>query len=326
MNVGVVLPTYLDLGVRRELICAAEDLGIHALFIGESANSNLFVDLALAATETETVRLGAAIANVFSRSPSVIALGAAHLDAVADGRLTLGLGTSTPELVEGVHGIPFGRPVARIDEYIDIIRAGWSGERLDYDGDFYSPEGGRLRQTPTQDRLPIAVAALGPKNRELTGRKADVWLPHLVPRSVLPDMAADVRAAAEDANRSADDVEVAVYVPTAVGADVEAQRTRIRSHIAAYAGAAVPYRNVVAAAGYESAAEGIYEAWQAGDREAARTHVTDDLVDDFGIAASPDDAAARAAQWAECGVDTLLMHFPPGTTAADVRRAARAVA
>ncbi len=326
MDVGIVLPTYLDLGVRRELIGVAEELGIDALFVGESANSNLFVDLTLAATETETVRLGAAIANVFSRSPSVIALGAAHLDAVADGRLILGLGTSTPELVEGVHGIPFERSVARIDEYIDIIRRGWSGDRLDYDGDFYSPEGGRLRQTPTQDRLPIAVAALGPKNRTLTGRAADVWLPHLVPRSVLPDLTADVHAAATDAGRSPGSVEVAVYVPTAVGDDRETQRDRIRSHVAAYAGSATPYRNVVADAGYESAAAAIYEAWQSGDSEAARAHVSDELVDDFGIAATPDAAGSQAARWADCGVDTLLMHFPPGTESADVRRAARAIA
>lgn len=325
MDRGIVLPTVIELSDRRELIAEAGDLGVDALFIGESANSNLFVDLTEAALRTDDVRLGIAIANVFSRSPSLIALGAAHLDAVAGGRLTLGLGTSTPELIEGVHGVPFERPVARIAEYVEVIRAGLSGETLAYDGEFYSPSGGRLRQPPAQEEVPIAVAAVGPANRRLAGRTADVWLPHLIPRSRFDEAAADVFDAAHEAGRSPDDIEVAVYVPTAVDDDLETARDRVRRHIAAYAGSATPYRNAIENAGYPDAAATLYETWQAGDRAGARNAVTDEMVHDFGLATTPADAEAAVAEWADAGLDTLLMHFPPGTEPPDVRRAARAV-
>ncbi|MFB6310176.1 MAG: LLM class flavin-dependent oxidoreductase [Salinirussus sp.] len=325
MDRGIVLPTVIELADRRELIADAGDLGIDALFIGESANSNLFVDLTEAALRSDEIRLGVAIANVYSRSPSLIALGAAHLDAVSGGRLTLGLGTSTPELIEGVHGLPFDRPVGRIAEYVDLIRAGLSGETLDYDGDFYSPSGGRLRQPPAQDNLPIAIAAVGPANRRVAGRKADVWLPHLIPRSRFDEASRDVFDAAKEAGRSSDDIEVAVYVPTAVDEDLEAARDRIRRHIAAYAGSATPYRNAIENAGYSEAATRLYDAWQNGERAAARAAVTDEMVHDFGLATTPDDAGAAIAEWADAGLDTLLMHFPPGTEPAEVRRAARAV-
>lgn len=325
MSVGLMLPTYLD---REELLPLAEtadDHGVDAVFTGESASSNLFIDLTRIAARTSSVKIGVGIANVFSRSPSLIALSAAELDVISDGRVVLGLGTSTPSLVEGLHGIPFERPVSRTAEYIDIIREGWTGNRLEYDGDFYSPSGGRLLETPTQDAVPIAVAALGPANRRLTGAKGDIWLPHLVPKSVLGELAEDVYDAARDRGRSADAIDVYAYVPTAIDEDVDAAYDRVRRHVATYAGSAEPYRDAIADAGYDDVAAEVHRTWQDGDRDAAAQLVTDDLIDDVGLVGTPDDAPAALSSWREAGADTVVMNFPPGTSADDIRTALAAV-
>ena len=325
MSVGLMLPTYLD---REELLSMAEmadERGVDAVFTGESASSNLFIDLTRIAERTSSVQIGVGIANVFSRSPALIALSAAELDVISDGRVVLGLGASTPSLVEGLHGIPFERPVSRTAEYIDIVRAGWTGDRLEYDGDFFSPSGGRLLETPVQDDVPIAVAALGPANRRLTGAKGDVWLPHLIPKTVFGELAEDVYEAARGRDRSADAVDVYAYVPTAIDEDVDAAYDRVRRHVATYAGSAEPYRNAIADAGYDDVAAEVHRTWQDGDRDAAAEAVTDELVDDVGLVGTPDEAPAALSRWREAGADAVVMNFPPGTSADDIRTAIAAV-
>ncbi|WP_254525841.1 LLM class flavin-dependent oxidoreductase [Natrinema caseinilyticum] len=324
MAVGLMLPTYLDREERLTLAESADDLGVDAVFTGESASSNLFIDLTWIASRTSTVTIGAGIANVFSRSPSLIALSAAELDGISDGRVILGLGSSTPPLIEGLHGVPFERPVSRTAEYIDIIRAGWTGDRLEYDGDFYSPSGGKLLETPIQDDIPIAVAALGPANRRLTGAKGDVWLPHLVPKSVLGELAADVYDAARDRGRAADGIDVDAYVPTAIDEDADAAYDRVRRHVATYAGSAEPYRDAIADAGYGSIMD-VHRAWQDGDRDGAAELVTDELVEDIGLVGTPSDAPAALSRWRDAGADMVVMNFAPGTSVDDIRTALAAV-
>lgn len=324
MTIGLMLPSYLDPGERLSLAEDADDRGIDAVFAGESASSNLFVDLTRIAMRTSSVRIGAGIANVYSRSPSLIALSAAQIDTISDGRTILGLGTSTPSLVEGLHGVPFERPVSRTAEYIEIVREGWTGDRLEYEGEYYSPSGGRLLETPVRGDIPIAIAALGPANRRLTGAKADVWLPHLVPRSVFDERAADVYDAARDRGRTADEIDVYAYVPTAIDEDLDDAYDRIRKHVATYAGSAKPYRDAIVDAGYEVAAD-VYRTWQNGDRDGAAQLVTDELVEDIGLVATPDDVPDRRSRWRAAGVDMVVMHFPPGTNANEIRTALAAV-
>lgn len=301
---------------RIRLARRAEALGFHAVYLGESAGPNAFMDAALLADHTDDIRVALGIVNVYSRSPSLIAMSGAHLDRVSDGRAIVCLGASTRPLVEGVHGIPFEAPIDRLAEYVDIIRTGWSGDRFDYAGEFFSPQGGRIVIPPVQDHLPLGIAALGRRNRALAGEVADVWLPHLVPRSVFESVAADVAGAARDAGRTPGDVQTHLWVPTAVDDDQEAARTAIRRHVASYVGPAASYRNMVARA-FPDEAEAIHDAWQAGDRERATGLVTDGMVDDLGIAGPPATAREQAEAWSDVA-DVVVFHYPPGTTADDV--------
>lgn len=325
MNLGLMLPTYLERTERLTLAETADDLGIDAVFTGESASSNVFIDLTWLASHTPDVGLGVGIVNVFTRTPTLIAMSAAELDAISGGRLLLGFGSSTKPLIEGLHGMSFERPISRISEYVDLVRAGLTGERLDFDGAYYSPSGGRIREMPVQESVPIGIAALGPVNRRLTGRKADVWLPHLVPRSALAELSGDIDRAARESGRDAGAVDTYAYVPTAIAADLEQARDRIRSHVAAYAGAAAPYRDTIARAGYEEIAQSVHEAWQADDRGVATGAVPDELVDDVGIAATPETARDTVVRWEAAGADMVVLNFPPGTDREEIQMALDAV-
>jgi len=257
--------------------------------------------------------------------PSLIALSAAELDGISDGRVVLG-----PQDEHSAADRRRSRTAVRTAGVTDggVHRhnpSGWTGDRLDYDGDFYSPSGGRLLETPVQDEIPIAVAALGPSNRRLTGAKGDIWLPHLVPKTVLGDLAEDVYGAARDRERSADAIDVYAYVPTtAIDEDIDAAYDRVRRHVATYAGSAEPYRDAIADAGYDVAME-VHRTWQDGDRDAAAQLVTDELVKDIGLVGTPDDAPSACSQWHDAGADMVVMNFPPGSSVDDIRTALAAV-
>jgi alkanesulfonate monooxygenase SsuD/methylene tetrahydromethanopterin reductase-like flavin-dependent oxidoreductase (luciferase family) len=289
----------------------ADKAGFHSVFMGESVSSNVFMDLTHVALETSRIELGVAVANVFSRTPTLIAMSAASLDRISNSRILLGLGTSTKPIIERVHGMEFQAPVKRTGEYIEIIRKAWSGDRFEHDGEFYSPNGGRIRVSPLGEEIPIGLAALGPMNLRLTGARGDIWLPHLIPRSSFSAVAEPMFESAHEAGRSPSDIDIYPYVPTAVAEDQAAATDLVRHHIASYVGPASPYRNIVAQAGYETEAETIHDAWQADDTEAAAAHVTDEMVRDIGIAATPDSIQEDLQKWADVDcVDVVMLNFP----------------
>lgn len=311
---------------QLELVTRADEAGYEMLLFGEAIGTNVFMPLARFAHETEQVRLGPGIANVFTRSPTVLAFSGALLDRMSDGRAILGLGTSTRPLVEGLHGMGFDRPIARMSEYIDIIGMVLRGERLEYDGQFFSPKGVEPGIEPVQSRLPIAVAANGPVNRRLTGEKADAWIPHLIPRSAMADAAETVYEGARDADRGADDIDVHAYVPTCIHEDASEARDLLRTHVATYVGPAEVYRDILVRAGYEAEATAVHDEWQAGNHEEAVERVSDELVDDIGIAGPPADARESLDAWQDTGIDTLVLHFPPTVSTDTIRTSIDALA
>ncbi len=328
MNVGLALGARENIprSVRIAMASEADKAGFHAVFMGESVSSNVFIDLTHVALETSRIELGVAVANVFTRSPTLLAMSAASLDQVSNSRTILGLGTSTQPIIERVHGMEFADPIGRTAEYIDIIRKAWTGDRFDHDGKYFSPSGGRIRVTPPRGEIPIGLASLGPANRRLTGDRADVWLPHLIPRTLFTNAAEPIHQAALDADRSPDDIDIYAYVPAAVTEDEKDARELVRQHIASYVGPATPYRNIVAAAGYEAETTAIHDAWQAGNTASAASHVTDEMVADIGIAATPETVASKLQQWDDVEmIDVVMLNFPRPTTIETYLRTIEAV-
>jgi 5,10-methylenetetrahydromethanopterin reductase len=272
----------------------ADELGYDAVWMPELWGDDALVRLADLAHRVDC-DLGTAIANVYSRSPAVLGAAAATLDDVAPGRVTLGLGVSTPKAIEDLHGVAFDRPARRGHEVVELVKQFTGGEgRVDYDGEIFD-----LQDFPAQEAdVPVYYAALGPANRRVVGRVADGWIPHNIPFRRLENTFETVADAAEEAGRDPDDVTIAPYVPCAVGEDGEAAKDAIRGHVAYYVGSGEGYRKAVAAAFGDQASK-VADAWQEGDREAAAGHVTDEMVDVLGVAGTPEEAPRKLEELVE---------------------------
>jgi len=306
MHLGVVVPRVDDFSTI-DLAVEAETHGYDSVWLNELWGASSVVELTDIAARTDEVEIGTAILNVFSRSPAVLAMTAATLDRVSDGRAVLGLGTSTKRSVESMHGASFERPVRRAHETIDIVkRLLTADDRVTYDGEVQSVEG-----APPLDRdVPVYHAALGPANRRVVARLADGWLPHMVPFSELESSFDYVAETAREADRDPDEITVAPYVPAVVHDDSERAEAELRKHIAYYVGSGEGYRRAVASA-YPDRAERIAESWGAGDRGEAAELVTDEMLGDLGIAGTPEQAREKVQSVTEDSViDRLLITVP----------------
>lgn len=287
MRPGLLLPrTGHD---PAEVATRAEAAGYRSVWVGELWGPSAPVLLADVAGATTSIDVGSAILNVFSRSPAVLAATAVSLDRLAGGRMTLGLGTSTPKAVRDLHGLSFERPVRRARETVELVRRFTRGDdRVDYDGEVFSVSG-----FPGLDRdVPLYYAALGPANRRVVGRLCDGWLPHNIPFGELAAAFETVAAAAREAGREPDDVEVTPYVPTAVRDDPADARDAIRGHLAYYVGSGDGYRRAVGTR-FPSEAERIASYWASGERDRARAEVTDEMVSALGVAGTPETVRDR---------------------------------
>jgi alkanesulfonate monooxygenase SsuD/methylene tetrahydromethanopterin reductase-like flavin-dependent oxidoreductase (luciferase family) len=323
MPTDLLLPQGTDLD-PTDLAVRAETLGYDGLWLGELWGESAVVRLADVAARTDDIGLGTAILNVFSRTPTVLAMTAATLDRVSDGRFRLGVGTSTRQAVENLHGMGWDdpNPVRRAHETIELVRALLGdGERVDYDGEVFE-----VRDVPTLDAdVPIYHAALGRANRRVVARLCDGWIPHNVPFPDLDDAFAYIREQQEAAGREAT-IDVAPYVPAAVADDPEAARDVIRGHVAYYVGNGRGYEEAVARR-FPDCARTVAEAWRAGDREAATRGVTDEMVDALGVAGTPERARERFRAVADLGPVTRPIVTIPNNAGDEVaERTAEALA
>ncbi|PQP43618.1 LLM class F420-dependent oxidoreductase, partial [Mycolicibacterium austroafricanum] len=169
-------------------VVECEKLGVDIALVAEAYSYDAISQLGFLAARTSRIELGTGVVPIYTRTPALMAMTAAGLDYVSDGRFRLGLGTSGPQVVEGFHGVPFDAPLGRTREVVEICRQVWRRERLSYDGKYYqlplpSDKGTglgkplKLINHPVRERIPITIAALGPKNVELTAEIAEGWQP-----------------------------------------------------------------------------------------------------------------------------------------------------
>ncbi|KZN23369.1 luciferase [Haladaptatus sp. R4] len=298
MPTDLLLPQVTTLD-HTELSVRAETLGYDGLWLGELWGTSSVVQLTDIAAHTDTVVLGTAIVNVFSRTPAVLAMTAATLDEVSDGRFRLGVGTSTKKAIEDLHGMKWDdpNPVRRAHETIELTSK-FLGEdgRVEYDGEIFT-----VRDFPSLDAdVPIYHAALGRANRRVVARLCDGWIPHNIPFPDLDEAFSYIADQAEAAGRD-DAIDVAPYVPAAVSDDVAAAKDAIRGHVAYYVGNGRGYEQAVAQR-FPTDATAVAEAWRNGDREAAAANVTDEMVKALGVAGTPERAREqfRAVSEIDC--------------------------
>jgi coenzyme F420-dependent oxidoreductase len=272
-----------------EVTQQAEELGFDYVGFGETTGWDSVTLLTVLAERTETIGISDDVIGPFSRSPGQIAQAAGSVQLLSDDRLRLGLGTSSPGLVEGWHGLEFDRPLRRLRETIEIIDMATAGEEVTYDGEIFTPEGFEL-ELPTPIDVPIDVAALGPKGVELAGRFADGWVPQLFTPDGLEQRLEDLHRGAELADRDPSELRTSVLLRACALEDGEKARQLGRQHVAFMISVYGPfYRQSIAEQGYEDVVETVRSNWMDGDREAAIDAVDDEILDGLVACGTPDE-------------------------------------
>jgi F420-dependent oxidoreductase-like protein len=309
----------LDLGKVQE----AERLGYDSVWTAEAYGSDAVTPAAWIAARTERIHVGTAIMQIAGRTPALTAMTAMTLDALSGGRFRLGLGVSGPQVVEGWHGQPFGKPLVKTREYVEIVRGIFRRDRpLEFRGEYYQiPYAGSeatglgkpLRSIlHGRPDLPIYLAAIGPRNVALAAEIADGWIPTLfAPRHMKM-----FRAWLDDGFRARGSAparfDIMPSVGIVVGDDVHACRARIKSRLALYVGGMGArrknfYNELVQRYGYEGPARTIQDLYLAGRKAEAEAAVPDALVDEVALCGPRERIREGLAEWTAAGITTLMV-------------------
>jgi alkanesulfonate monooxygenase SsuD/methylene tetrahydromethanopterin reductase-like flavin-dependent oxidoreductase (luciferase family) len=305
-EIGFVLPDeFSGFSLDRTVRFAerADRAGLHSVWKQEASGSNGVPVLGAIAGQTDEVGVGIGVASVFSRTPALLGMSAVTLDQLSDGRALLGLGVSSPPLVETWHGMAFERPLRRLRETIEIARQVVEGGTVEYEGDVFDVGPYRMRLEPRND-VPILNAAISETNRRLTGEYADGWLPGFTPLSAFPGNLDEVRSSARDAGRNPDELLVAPWVPTAVHEDPERAEYLARYLLAQEM--AMGYNEQVGEYGFGDAPDEAYERFRAGDRDGATEAVSEEMLGELAIHGTESDVREGLRAWHEAGADVVV--------------------
>ena len=299
-----------------------EKAGLDIVWVAEAYGFDAVSVMGYLAARTERVQIGSGILPIYSRTPTLTAMTAAGVDYVSGGRHILGLGASGPQVIEGWHGVPYDKPLARTREIVDICRQVWKRERVTHDGDCYTlplpPEQGtglgkplKMITHPVREQIPVYIASLGPKNVELTAEVADGWLPILY----VPEKAKDVwgdSLAAGLAKRdpSLGPLEISAGGMVAVGDDVAGVRDMARPMVALYVGGMGAkgknfYNALARRYGYEQEAETIQDLYLDGKKQEAAAAVPTELLEKTNLVGPEGYVKERIQAMAESGVTVL---------------------
>jgi F420-dependent oxidoreductase-like protein len=317
-------------------VVALEKIGVDIALVAEAYSYDAISQLGFLAAKTSTIELGTGVVPIYIRTPTLLAMTAAGVDYVSDGRFRLGIGTSGPQVMEGFHGVPFDAPLGRTREVVDICRQVWRRERVQYDGKYYQiplpADRGtglgkplQLINHPVRDRIPIVIAALGPKNVELTAEIAEGWQPVFF----YPEKADDVWGDALRAGFSRRDptlgpLDVMVSAPLAIGDDVDDRLAWAKPQLALYIGGMGArgknfYHNLATRYGFGDVANYIQDLYLGGKKTEAIAAVPDELVRAVSLVGPRGYVKERLAAYAAAGATTLLLQPLSGDRAESVR-------
>ncbi len=297
-----------------------ERAGLAIVFVPEAYSFDAVSQLGYIAARTRRLQIASGILQLYSRTPAMTAMTAAGLDYVSGGRFTLGIGASGPQVIEGWHGVPYDAPVGRSREIIEICRLVWRREPLVYQGRYYQLplDGGtglgkplKLINHPVRERIPIALAAIGPKNVALAAELAEAWEPIFY----LPERAAAVWGDALDEGTAKRDpslgpLDVIAGAPLAIGDDVTGLRDLGRPHAALYIGGMGArnrnfYNDLACRYGFEAAAKAIQDAYLDGRKAEAAALVPAELLELTSLIGPEAYIRDRLAAYREAGVSTV---------------------
>ncbi|HUO03735.1 MAG TPA: LLM class F420-dependent oxidoreductase [Candidatus Binataceae bacterium] len=290
-----------------ELIRAADMLGYTNAWTYESFGADAFAPAAAAAVLSERMRIGAAIVPVYTRPAPLIAMSAVTVNQLAGGRFILGLGVSTPAIVEQWMGIPYRKPITKMRETVAALRAIFRGEKVTVDGELVKINGFRL-DIPIDSPPKIYIGAQGSKMHRLAGEIADGLIVNFVTPSALPKMLDHTRNAMREAGKDPSTLDVVCRILIAIDEDEALARTLMRRSLTAYV--TVPqYNAYFREIGYAAEAEASIGAWQAGDRKRAVECVSEEMVDNIFVIGTAAQCRRRLDEYARAGITATALQF-----------------
>lgn len=306
-------------------IVELEKAGLDIVFVPEAYSFDAVSQLGYVAAKTERVQIASGIFQIYTRTPTLTAMTAAGLDFVSDGRFTLGIGASGPQVIEGFHGVKYDAPLGRTREIIDICRQVWRREKVVHSGTHYTiplpPEQGtglgkplKLINHPVRERIPILLASIGPKNVALTAELAEGWEPIFFH----PEKAAEVWGASLAEGKAKRDPslgELDTFVGTAlaIGDDVDGLLDQLRGMLALYIGGMGArgknfYNSLAQRYGYEAEAKLIQDLYLDGKKDEAAAAVPKELIRAISLIGSEGYVKERLAAFREAGATTLVVN------------------
>ena len=322
MKLGVHIG-YWGLGLtsedQLEIVQEAERLGYDSVWAAEAYGSDTATVLGWLAGQTSTIRLGSGIFQMPGRSAAMTAMTAATIDQISNGRMILGIGSSGPQVSEGWHGVRFGKQLARTRDYVAVLRMALARERLEYSGETLElplPDGPgkalKLTIGPVQDQVPIYIAAIGPKNTQLTGEIADGVIPTLFSPEHVAVMRDGLQIGVDRAGngKTLADIDIAPTVQVYVSDNLEDARNLMRPFIGLYVGGMGSreqnfYNQLVRRYGFDDAAQEVQDLYLDGKKDEAMAALPDELIDMVAICGPADHVRERIAAYRDAGVGTL---------------------
>ena len=248
-------------------------------------------------------KIGSSIINIFSRSPSLIAMGAATVDTISNGRLVIGLGTSSETIVEDFHGDNFKRPVSRMKEYVEIIKLVLTGKKINYDGNTFKLKNFNLMIKPKRNEIPIYLAAINNKMVELTWDIADGVIFYLRPMNEMKETIQRMQSKKR--------IDVTSQLITCMSDDSELASNRAKKTLAFYVAVGKVYRDFLANNGFNNETKNIFEEYNDNGLESLEEHVPDNMIKALTVCGTPLECVKQIKNFTECGIDLPIIQFNP---------------
>ena len=296
----------------EQILACSKKLDKHkpdTVWIPETWGMENFSMLSLVSRENNISKIGSSIINIYSRSPSLIAMGAVTVDTISNKRLVLGLGTSSQPLVEDFHGDKFERPLKRMKEYVEIIRLILSGKMINYSGEIFSLKNFSLLIKPPRNSIPIYLAAVNEKMVELTWKIADGVIFYLRPKSEIKSTLARMQNQKK--------IDVSLQIITSVHKDSEKAIRRAKKTLAFYVSVGKIYREFLASNGFENESKNIFEEYKKSGLQNNHELVPESMVNELCIAGTPNECRNQLKQFRETGIDLPIIQFNPTNSVED---------
>ena len=273
------------------------------VWIPETWGMENFSMLSLACVENKFSKIGSSIINIYSRSPSLIAMGAATVDTISNKRLVLGLGTSTKPLIEDFHGDKFEKPVKRMKEYVEIIRLILTGKTINYSGEIFSLKDFSLLIKPPRNIIPIYLAAVNQKMVELAWEIADGVIFYLRPKNEIKSTIARMKNQKK--------IDTTLQIITCIHDDSEKAIFRAKKTIAFYVSVGKIYREFLAQNGFKNETKNIFEEYKKTGLTNNHEFVPESMVNELCISGTPNECKKQLKQFRETGINLPIIQFNP---------------